>query len=261
MTENSRVLAFLILHTGRPYLRYAIESIIDQVDRLIIFYSANPSQGFQTDIPCPDTDLELLAEVNAACPGEKAKKVLWVDGEWPNEQEHIDAVWKHAEGFDWIWRLDADEVSPPGIVAEMISQAEATTARAFRVPFVHFWRSFSRVCRDSSHPFRLQRVNSGDGEAYLDSKQGQWEVFHFGYAQTTRYVQYKMGVSGHRPEWRPCWFREKWLANAQTDVHPVIWPTHWMPEDFDKNRLPEIMRKHPYWDMAVIDDPCNVVED
>lgn len=255
---SSRILAFMILHQGRPYLRAAVESILPQVDNLIIFYSPKPSQGFQTNIPCPDTEEDLTREIFKAIstqvPGEIfSTKVKWLKGHWSNESDHINAVQAYTYGFDWLVRLDADEIFPPGMVAEMISQAEESNHRAYRVPFVHFWRSFSRVCRDGSHPFRLFRVEGGDGERTLDSKGEKWEVWHGGYAQPTRYILYKMGVSGHRPEWRPDWFKDRWLANAQADVHPVCFPTHWMPQDYDKTTLPEVLKRHPYYSMDLID--------
>jgi hypothetical protein len=124
----------------------------------------------------------------------------------------------------------------------------------FRVPFRHFWRSFSRVCLDTSHPKRLTRVQDGKpfgkGVALVDCGDA---VCHFGYAMPTRYIEYKLQVSGHRPEFRRDWFDVKWLQNAQRDVHPVMFPNHWHPVDFDKKKLPEVMRGHPYWGMDVIE--------
>ncbi len=258
-----KTLAFCILHTGRPYLRAAIESIFDQVDHIAILYCPTPSQGYQADIPCPDSRIDLLAEV-FAIPG-SSKKITWIDGKWANETEHVNAIWPYAiEGeFDWVWRFDADEISPPGMIREMAMQAAHERMAAivalldppavFRVPFVHFWRSFSRVCQDGSHPVRLFSLHGGDGEVTLDSKLGGWFVFHMGYAQPTAYITYKMQVSGHRPEWRADWFKDRWLANAQADVHPVMFPTHWMPEDFAKATMPEVLRKHEFYGMDVIE--------
>lgn len=248
-----KILAFAILHQGKPYLRAAIESIIDQVDHVAILYSATPSQGFTADIPCPDTKEELIAEA-FSIPGTEGK-ITWINGKWANESQHTDAIWPYAveNGFDWIWRFDADEVSPPHMIGEMIRQAEQTEHKTYRVPFVHLWRSFSRVCRDGQNPMRLARVDGGEGTRNLEDFDGKTHVFHFGYAQPTKYIEYKMQVSGHRPEWRPDWFETRWLANAQADVHPVNYPTHWMPEDFDKETLPDVLRRHPYFRMAVIE--------
>ena len=77
-------------------------------------------------------------------------------------------------------------------------------------------------------------------------------VSHFGYAQPTKYIEYKLLVSGHRPEFRRDWFAEKWLKNGQYDLHPVVHPNHWMPVDFDKSKLPEILKSHPFYSIEII---------
>ena len=243
-----RVLGFVILHYGKPYLRYAIESVYDQVDKIVILYTDRPSQGFSADIPCPDTREELRE-----CVEPFMDKIQWVDGHWSHEGEHTEAIWNYAEGYDWIWRLDADEVSPPGMVAEMIRQAKETNHKSYRIPFIHFWKCFHRVCRDGQQPVRLVRVDGGEGERNLDSKGGEWTVFHFGYAVPTKYIAYKMQVSGHRPEWRPDWFENIWLKNSQKNTHPVMHTNHWMPEDFDKTKMPDVIKRHPFYNAEVIE--------
>lgn len=257
----TRKLAFLILHTGKPYLRYAIQSILPQVDKLMIFYSPKPSQGHQTDMACPDTESDLLMEVlDLQTPD---AKIQWNVGNWSNETDHVNAVQAFTDGFDWLVRLDADEIFPPGMVNEMIRQADKYPAvNDFRIPFVHGWRSFSKCCRDGSHPIRLTRIgqsatvgrlNGLKGTVTLDSQNGKWEVWHGGYAQPTKYIVYKQMVSGHKSEWRPDWFKDRWMANAQKDCHPVIHPTHWMAEDFDKSKMPTLMHQHPYFSMDLIE--------
>jgi len=244
-----KVLAFFIAHTGVPYFRAAVESIYNQADHVVVLYARIPSQGFKSEIPCPDTRNEMME-----CVKPFMDKITWVDGEWQNESDHINAIWSYADGFDFVWRADCDEISPPGMIEEMIWQSTETDAKAFRVPFVHFWRSFSKVCRDGSHPIRLFRMVGGEGERTLDSKAGRWVVYHGGYAQPTRYITYKLQVSGHRPEFRPDWFNDRWMVNAQADVHPVCFPTHWMPADFDKEQLPDVLKRHAFFHMEVIDD-------
>lgn len=253
MNNQPKILSYVILHHGRPYLAAALESIYDQVDKIVILYTDFPSQGYAANIPCPDTRAELMAEAKPFM-----DKIIWVDGRWAHEGEHTNAVWKYAKGYDWIWRFDADEVSPPGMVAEMIRQAEETKHKNYCVPFLHYWRCFHKVCRDSQMPVRLMRVWGGDpvnfpGERYLDSKDGKWNVLHFGYAQPTKYIVYKMQVSGHRPEFRPTWFQDRWMANAQKDVHIVCFPDFWNPVDFDKTTMPEVLKRHKYFNAEVID--------
>ncbi len=254
----SRRLGYMILHTGAPYLRYAIQSILPQVDKLMIFYSPKPSQGHQTDMPCPDREGDLLVEVLdlQEFQDNGDPKIQWVAGNWSNETDHVNAVQSFTEGFDWLVRLDADEIFPDGMVDEMIRQADLEQnkeAKDYRVPFVHFWRSFSKCCRDGSHPIRLSRVNGGTGIKTLDSKSQQWEVLHFGYCIPDKYILYKTQVSGHRSEWRKDWYEERWKVNAQRDVHPVMFPHHWHTQDYDKSKMPTLMRSHPYFSVEVIE--------
>jgi len=241
-----KILGYMILHTGLPYIKYAIEAILPQVDALIILYTELPSQGYATTKPCPDTRAQLKKEAG--------NSVIWIDGFWDNETAHVEAITKYTGGYDWLVRLDADEVFPSGMVSEMIRQAQEKTElfKQYRIPFRHFWRSFSRVCRDGSHPVRLTRLKGGEGTCTLDSINDKYVVNHFGYAMPDKYIVYKMDVSGHRSEWRSNWYSERWQVNAKDDCHPVCFPTHWMSEEFDKQLLPDSMRSHPYFDMEFI---------
>jgi hypothetical protein len=239
----------MMLHTGVPYLEAAVQAIIPQVDKLIIAYSPKPTQGFNTDVPCPDNWKDLYP---------LAYDAIWIYGQWYTEEQHLDAVWPYTRGFDYIVRLDSDEIFPPGMVNEMILQAQEIDAIRFRIPFQHFWRSFSKVCRDGSQPIRLTKLSGSHNEIKasiptLDSGNGKWVVHHMGYAQPTKYIEYKMLVSGHKLEWRQDWLKDRWIVNAQKDVHPVMFPKHWMPEDFDKNTLPDVLKRHKYFNMEIID--------
>lgn len=244
-------LGFCILMYGAPYLKAAVASVYDQVDKIVILYTDQPSQGFGTDLPCPDTEQELMAQCNSFW-----DKITWVNGRWGNEGDHVGAVRLFSAEYDWLWRFDADEVTPPGMVDAMIAQAEAAPnkAKEHAVHFINFWRSFSRVCVGGHMSIRLTRVNGGDGLLSLDSEGGKHVMYHFGYALPTRYIAFKLQVSGHRPEFRPDWFETKWLANAQEDLHPVCVNGFWNAEAFDKEKMPEVLATHPFKDMDVIDD-------
>lgn len=243
-----KILGELILHYAAPYLQAALESVSEQVDHIVILYAEKPSQGYQPNILCPDSreDLRKIAEPFG-------DKITWVDGQWHHEGEHCDAIADYMDGYDFVFRFDGDEVIPPGFVAEMIHQANETNHKNYCVPFVHFWRSFNWACRDGQMPVRLHRINGGEGQRYLDSKDGKWFVYHFGYAQPTKYIEYKLQCSAHRPEFRPDWFEKKWLANAKDDVHPVCFPDHWNAEPFDKSTMPEVLKRHPYYNAEVIE--------
>lgn len=236
--RTMKKLAFIILHYGRPYMGAAIEAIYDQVDKIVILYTDQPSQGYLANVPCPDTEMQLMQ-----CCGGYWDKITWVNGRWGNEGTHVQTFWDFTPGFDWAVRLDSDEIYPPGMVDEMIRQAEETGHKDYRIPFVHHWRSFSQGCRDAQMPIRLTRINGGEGEKYLDSQNGKWEVNHMGYALPTPYIEYKLQVSGHHDEFRPDWLETRWKANALVDVHPVIF-NWWNAEPYDISRLPEALKRH-----------------
>jgi hypothetical protein len=238
-------IAYCILHQGKPYLKTAVEAIFPQVDLIYIFYSDKPSQGFSSNIPCPDTKEELLAEIKPFM-----SKIKWVDGDWAMEGDHNDAIWQHVTDKDWIIRFDADEIYPEGSVDWFISEAEKKDFKEYRIHFMHFWRSFKYVCYDSQCPMRIMRM-TGTGCGYLDDT---YKVFHMGYAQPTKYIEYKMQVSGHRPEWRPNWFSEKWLTNAKDDIHPVSYlPVPlWNAVEYN-GVFPKSLQNHQYSNLEVIE--------
>lgn len=249
-------LAYCMCHYGMPYLASAVESLYDQVDHFVIMYTDKPSQGWHTTSACPDTEEELLNSVNPWM-----DKITWVSGNWDTEGDHHDAIHRFVAelnvSYDWLVRFDTDEIFPPGTVESWVNQAEKTTAQRFRAPFLHFWRSFNRVCRDGQAPERMLRAHGGEGfhyldDGYLEGKPEAYRVFHMGYAQPTKYIDYKMEVQAHHAEWRPEWYSTKWNPNAQVDIHPVVFD-FWNAEVFDKQKLPKVLKHHPYFNSSLIE--------
>jgi hypothetical protein len=239
-------LAFCILHYGKPYLKAALEAIVPQVDKVVILYTDTPSQGYTTDMTCPDTrdDLKNIAD---------KFKVAWVDGHWENEGLHCDAIKAYSQDYQWLVRFDADEIYPEGMVNHYIKIAEKSKFKMYRMPFKHFWRSFDRVCYDGQYPFRLERLDGGEGYDWLPCENDEQKICHMGYAMPTKYIEYKMQVQAHRAEWRPDWFENIWLKNGQDNVHPVAYVVPlWQPEDYDKTKLPKVLRDHEYFNMDII---------
>ena len=234
-------IAYSIVHYGAPYLKQAVEAIRPQVDKVVILYSPTPSQGFTTNLVCPDTEEELKALVGDA---------EWVKGDWKFEGEHNDAILNYNQGYDWTIRFDADEIYPEGSVDYFISEAEKTSFKDFRVPFIHFWRSFEWACFDSQFPIRLLR-KTGELTGWIPDKE-EMRVLHLGYAQPTNYILYKMEVQAHRPEWRKEWLGDIWHPFAKADIHPVSYGL-WNAEPYDKTKLPEVLKKHPYYEMEKIE--------
>lgn len=245
--EFVKKLGFMILHTGKPYIKAAIGSLYNQVDKIVVLYSERPSQGHGTNMPCPDTESDLQSEVS-----EYMDKIQWVKGSWTMEGQHVGAIENYTEGYSWVYRIDADEVVPDGMVDAMIEQATLLPSARFLVHFAHFWRCFDKVNIDSQTPVRLFRPGGEDNQTILDSDNGKWRVLHFGYAIPDKYMLYKLQVSGHRSEIRSEWFKDVWKKNAQEDVHPVaygLWPK---TQDFDKTKLPEILKQHQFYNKEII---------
>jgi hypothetical protein len=245
----NKVLGFCIIFWGKPYMEAMLASIMPQVDHMVLFYTDKPSQGFGTDRPCPDTEEELKAFTE-----KYGDKIEWIKGNWNNEGDHVNAFQAHTEGYDWAFRIDTDEVLPPNFIEKMIEQNKDKEENLFRVPFIHFWKSFNKICRDGQQPVRLYKLdeNSKKGifsEAYSDNKDG--EVYHFGYAIPDKYMRFKWLCSGHLPELKPDWLDNTWKNDIQKDCHPVS-INLWNTEDFDKTTLPKYLKDHENYNKEII---------
>lgn len=243
----TKTVAYTCLHYGIEYLPWAIRSVIDYVDEYIVLYSPVGSHGKHAPMPCPETRAQLyVAALKAA-----GKKLRWYDGTWPYEAAQRGTVLKVAPDADIILVLDADEIWPHELAVEATRACSDFTS--YRVPMVHFWRSFSRcVTNDYSYPVRILAPRAKlHEETQLPRAWG--EIAHMGYAQTPGIVQYKQYTHGHFAEWRKDWYETKFLANAQRDVHPCN-IDFWTPVAVDPAKyLPEWMKEHPNWGKVVIE--------
>lgn len=243
-----KIVAYTALHYGRDYLRWAIRSVIDYVDEYVVLYSAVGSHGHKANSPCPETREELMRIASDAAKG----KLAWYDGSWSHEGEQRDTIHDIAPQADAVIVLDADEIWP---YAAMIPAAIEFGIRSrrgrLRLPMVHFWRSFHRaVLHDPAFPVRILLPKIGNEAATYHTA----PIAHMGYAQRTEIVDYKQLTHGHRGEWRRDidWFRERYLANAKTDCHPVG-SEYWNPEPVEyRTYLPAWMEDHPYATLEVI---------
>jgi len=82
---------------------------------------------------------------------------------------------------------------------------------------------------------------------------GQGKVLHFGYAITDAIMRYKWEIHGHKGELRPHWLDDVWPEWPPPDnCHPTNGRNErgepfWSPKMFDKTKLPDFMREHPFW--------------
>lgn len=243
-----KTVAYTALHYGTDYLHSAITSVIQDVDRYVVLYSAQGSHGHRTNEPCPDSRADLLSIAQNAA----GDKLQWYDGTWPHEGAQRDTIYSVAPDADIVLALDADEIWPDGLATHVMHYAIDHDIHNLRVPIIHYWRSFYRcVLHDPAFPVRV--INRrGQHERALPNT-GR-VINHMGYAQRPEIIQYKLLTHGHRNEFRrDCdWFTDIFMANRQTDCH-VVGSEFWNPEPVNPlDYMPDFMRNHPYFDKELI---------
>ena len=244
----TNVIAYTALHYGSDYLDWSIQSIIDHVDEYHVLYSAVGSHGHRTDVLNPDTREQLYALASDAA----GSKLRWHDGEWAHEGYQRDSIHTYAPDADVILVVDSDEVFADGLAADAIEFAQVAGVRNIRLPFLHLWRSFRRgFAHDPAYPVRVICPLVASGETTMPTDKRVW---HFGYAQRSEIVAYKVNVHGHRGEWRRDvdWLNDVFLANRQYDCHPVG-SDAWNCEDIDQSQLPSALLNHPYRELSIIE--------
>lgn len=247
-----KVVGYCALHYGLDYLEYAIKSVIDYVDDFWVLYSPVGSHGHHADRPCPEREKDLYRAAARAA----GHKLHWHSGAWPYEGAQRETIHQVAPDADVILVVDADEIWPADTVEKMLSHYEPHApiheTYRYRLPMIHFWRSFYRaILHDPALP---ERVIVTKGRIDYTGFDNPRPICHMGYAQSPKIVEYKQLTHGHRSEWRrDDWFNRVFMANVQVNTHPVG-SDYWNPEDVNPwDYLPDFMRQHPYADMAVIE--------
>ncbi len=245
-----KVVSYTALHYGKDYLYYAIRSVIDHVDEHYILYSRVGSHGHRTDRPCPDTRSELIELAKRAA----GDKLRWIDGEWSHEGQQRDSIFGYAPDADVILVVDADEIWHPRMVEGAVKSAIDPEVKRWRMPIIHFWRSFYRaVLHDPAFPERVIYPKTPGHQVLTWNGMRLNPIAHMGYAQRSELVEYKQHTHGHKGEWRKDdWFNTVFLASAQTNCHPVG-SEYWNPEPVNPwDYMPDFMKDHPYAKLEVI---------
>lgn len=232
-----KVVAYCALHYGASFLASAIRSVIEYADEFYVFYTPLGSHGFRSNAVCPDSRDDLM-DIAREAAGERLR---WYEGEYNSESEHRERIFRYAPDADAIIVVDSDEVYKPDQLEQLLTMTLEGKERNYLAYEMPFWRSFQRAIPDRlCQPVRAINPKNADGTRSTDTY-----FAHFGYCQPTKYIEYKMTVQGHRNDWRPEWFTEKWLPNAQVDVHPTN-HDFWTAQPVKPmNYLPEWMIDHP----------------
>jgi hypothetical protein len=242
--------AVVRLHYGADYLPWVIESALAVAPKVVLLYTE--TSNFRPELGRdgnPDSR-ETLYEIASRFP---SNRVLWTEG-LPID---VYSTLKVVTDTDAILELDADEVIAPSLgqaITERLSAGQLT-AQVYRLPMLHFWRSFNYVCRNPGWPTRLFLPHAtGDAEAYWEGGESAGVIYHFGYARRRADIDYKVKLSMHREEWRADWWEAKYnrFPDVLADVHPTC-EGMWDAQPFDRLSLPAFLHNHPYFNEAVIE--------
>jgi hypothetical protein len=253
-----KVHSLTILHYGADYLSSALRSIYHSVDQCHIFYTPTPSHGHSTNIPPIETREELRQAAYAYDPDYKVK---WYDMhgiKFEGNQRDLALATVEADGADIVVVVDCDEIWHSEVLKVSLEYVKYFSQhRDNLVNMTHLWRSFNWACYDNGWPVRfinLTKPKTSEVE-YLPTG----GPFHFGYAVTDRIMNYKWQIHGHKNELRPDWLGTYWTAWPPIEnCHPTNGRNEegkpfWIPEPFDKDKLPEFMRQHPFWGLDKIE--------
>jgi len=248
-----KVAAYIALHYGADYLGYAIRSVIDQVDRLIVLYTPVPSYGYNNSMTCPDNRSELKDIAGS----EARNKLVWIDiRKGFREGDHRNQAFEYCRNFDILAVVDADEVWEPNAFGEALRyvfNSKSGSFGAHHSGWYHFWRSFNEYCQDGFCPIRFHnlRMNRNIEDINCPSK-----IYHFGYAQPRDIMQYKWAIHGHQDELIAGWFNNVYFGyqkGVTKGLHPVSMQIWHETKDFDRNTLPDFMHEHPFFNLEKIE--------
>lgn len=252
MIHGRTVAAVTCLHFGKDYLPHAMRSVADVVDQFYVMYSPIPNHGvFDISHPCPDSRDDLMGAAFSVAPD----STRWFEYDrWNSEGEQFKAAWPHAidAGADVIVKLDADELWSPHLLADAIAHGIQQQAREIRVPLVHYWRSFHKgFTGDPAAPGRIYLREFDSGETAYAPPDAMGRIHHFGYALPVDLMRYKMRSHGHSREFtNPNWLDEVYIANRQTDCHPIGSDAWMSVEDITP---PDFLMDHPFAKLTLIE--------
>lgn len=237
-----KIIGYCPLYYGKEYLRVALESVVNHVDKFVVLYTENPSYGHGTNLPCPDSEQELL-QIAQEVMGDK---LIWVKGSWGQEGAHRGEIYRYSHGYDGILAIDADEVYCQNDLPIAIEKAMQSPRHHVGFGgYINFWRSFNHACYDGFTPIRFYNLHRDRDNTY---DVVPCKVYHFSCAQSRQIMDFKYQIHGHKDELRTDWLNSIFYGDQMIDVHPTSFGL-WNATQFDKTALPESLKKHAYYNL------------
>ena len=246
--KTPRCIAYVILHYGAEYLREALLSVKDHVEKVVVLYTPSGSQGHATDIP----PIESRDELQKICHDTLGEQLIWVDGTWTHEAHHREAVYGYTQGYDVLINVDADEIYNQTDISVAIQEVFEGTARYRTVNgFRNLWKSFYHEAVDFFRPVRFVNLNADN----TIQQEIMCRIYHFSCAQDIKTIEYKWNISGHKDELRPDWFDiyKNWSTENRIKwLHPVSVTVWEEAIPFNPQEMPLFMREHKNYSKEVI---------
>jgi hypothetical protein len=105
---------------------------------------------------------------------------------------------------------------------------------------------------DGFRPIRIENLNNHNS---LQNLNCPLTIYHFSTAQSKAVMEYKYSCFGHANEIKADYLEKvfyKWTPeNNFGDLHPVS-INLWNAVKFDKNKMPDFLKKHPNFDKTLI---------
>lgn len=251
--NKPKILGFSSVLYGKEYEFASLMSIKDHVDLMYIAYTQTPSHGVQSSLKCPDSEGELYTIAKEVF----GDKLIWES--FPGfevESLHRDMRYKYAADMDLIISIDFDEVyeGVPEAIEFMMNQ-DKRYGGIKPYSYINLWRSFDFFNRDAFSPIRFERPNADN---HLQNLEVPLTVYHFSTCQSEPCLRYKMSVFGHASEVDKNYLNDKYYAwtperrDKVTHLHPASQDIWIKAEDFDKTKMPSLLKAHPNYNKYLI---------
>lgn len=260
-----KITAGIIVHNGTDYINYAIKSIYNYVNQIIIIHGKVELYPDKDEYDTFEQLLKLKDEIDYL-----NKINLVTKKSWSDKIEMQNEIAKRVTG-DYYLKLDHDEIWKPETLLDAIQYMNDNNADIIKMPFLHFWTNFHTIAKDAGgkwstcHP-RIWKWQDGFHHTksfnyFVDKNNAKVShsrykdvtfldnefVYHFGYVRALADVQNKIDYYGSRKI-------EQYAIDTYTNwsklsdrTQPTQNVKSWA--EIFKDKLPNILINHPFYKM------------